>query len=79
LSRTARWGRISEDEDRDPLRSGDLLPCAYLWAAAMLTCLHIPMQLNIARFSFPALAPSLPACPFHPHRAMNADKRYPLA
>lgn len=33
------------------------LPCAYLWATAMLTCLYIPIQLNIARFSFPALAP----------------------
>ena len=33
------------------------LPCAYLWAAAMLTCLYIPIQLNIARFLFPALAP----------------------
>ena len=75
----ARYKRISEDEECDPLRSGDLLPCAYLRTAAVLTCLHIPMQLNIVYFSFSALAPSLPAFPFHPLRAMNADKRYPLA
>ena len=32
--------------------------CAYRRAAAMLTCLHIPMQHTIARFSFSVLAPS---------------------
>lgn len=79
VSNSARYQRISEDEECDLLWSGDLLPCAYLRTAAVLTCLHIPMQLNIAYFSFSALAPSLPAFPFHPHRAMNADKRYPLA
>ena len=42
----------------------DCLPCAYLWAAAMYTCLHIPMQLNSTRFLFSALAPSLTGLSF---------------
>ena len=52
--------------------------CAYLRTAAMHTCLHIPMQLNSTHFPFPVLAPSLPTFPLLSHRAVNADKRYPL-
>ena len=42
----------------------DRLPCAYLWATAMHTCLHIPMQLNSTHFPFSALAPSLTGLSF---------------
>jgi len=59
------------------LRSNVFLPCAYHRTTAVLTCLHIPMQLNIAYFPFPVLAPLLPAAPLPPARVVNADKRYP--
>ena len=36
---------------------------AYREAAAMLTCLYIPIQLNIAHFLFPAFARNAPALP----------------
>ena len=50
---------------------------AYPWTAAVPTCLHIPMQLNMAYFPFPVPAPALPAIPLLPDRTVNADKRYP--
>ena len=48
------------------LRSNVFLPCAYHRTTAVLTCLHIPMQLNIAYFLFPVLAPLLPIAPLPP-------------
>ena len=60
----SRIWRTSEDEELGPVRIDDRLPCAYLWATAMHTCLHIPMQLNSTRFLFPALAPSLTGLSF---------------
>ena len=45
-----------------PHRSDVSLPCAYPRATALPTCLNIPIQLNMAHFPFPALAPvALPA------------------
>ena len=49
--------RTFEDQENAPLGTTPSLPYAYLLAAALLTCLHIPMQHNIAHFSFSALAP----------------------
>ena len=37
---------------RGILRRDHHLTCAYLWATAVPTCLHIPMQLNMACFLF---------------------------
>jgi hypothetical protein len=50
------------------LRRDHHLTCAYLWATAVPTCLHIPMQLNMACFlrrecASLALALSRPALP----------------
>ena len=64
----SRFERFAEVQEPDPLRSNVCLPCAYHRTAAVLTCLHIPMQPNIAYFSFPVLAPLLPASPLPPAR-----------
>ena len=84
MSLSALHQTVSGDEDEGRLRRDYRLPCAYLWAAAVPTCLHIPIQLNKACFlrlerkcAFPALAPSRQASPLLPRWAVNADKRYP--
>ena len=65
------------------MRRDVCLPCAYLWAAAMHTCLHIPMQLNSTRFLrlercyFPCPCTVSPWPSFAADWTVNADKRYP--
>ena len=57
-------GGLPKMRSEAPVWRDDRLPCAYLWATAMHTCLHIPMQLNSTRFPFSALAPSLTGLSF---------------
>lgn len=61
---SSRLERYREMRRLAPREASFFTWCAYPRAAAVPTCLYIPIQLNKACFLFSALAPMLPAIPF---------------